>query len=93
LRRHKEELFTFLEYKGVSPYNNHAEQQMRKPVITRKISQQNRSDQGAKTQAIFMTLFRSAELQGRNPVETVMAAAQNAIADKAVAENDLKLAA
>jgi hypothetical protein len=93
LRRHREELFTFLEYKGVSPYNNHAEQQMRKPVITRKISQQNRSDQGAKTQAIFMTLFRSAELQGRNPVKTVMAAAQNAIADKAVAENDFKLAA
>ena len=93
LRRHREELFTFLEYKGVSPYNNHAEQQMRKPVITRKISQQNRSDQGAKTQAIFMTLFRSAELQGRNPVETVMATAQNAIADKTVAENDLKLAA
>jgi len=93
LRRHREELFTFLEYKGVSPYNNHAEQQMRKPVITRKISQQNRSDQGAKTQAIFMTLFRSAELQGRNPVETIMAAAQNAIADKVVAENDLKLAA
>jgi len=43
LRRHREELFTFLEYKGVSPYNNHAEQQMRKPVITGKISQQNRS--------------------------------------------------
>ena len=40
-----------------------------------------------------MTLFRSAELQGRNPVETVMATAQKAIADKAVAENDLKLAA
>lgn len=93
LTRHRGELFTFLEYKGVSPYNNHAEQQMRKPVITRKISQQNRSDQGAKTQAIFMTLFRSAELQGRNPVETVMATAQNAIADKAAAENDFKLAA
>jgi transposase len=93
LRRHREELFTFLEYKGVSPYNNHAEQQIRKPVITRKISQQNRSDQGAKTQAIFMTLFRSAELQGCNPVETVMATAQNAIAGKPVAENDSRLAA
>jgi hypothetical protein len=43
LRRHREELFTFLEYKGVSPYNNHAEQQMRKPVISRKMSQQIRS--------------------------------------------------
>ena len=40
-----------------------------------------------------MTLFRSAELQERNPVKTVMAAAQNAIAEKTVAENDLKLAA
>jgi len=44
-------------------------------------------------QAIFMTLFRSTELQGSNPVETVMATAQNAIAGKAVAENDSKLAA
>ena len=43
LRLHREELFTLLEHKGVSPNNNQAEQQMRKPVITRKISQQNRS--------------------------------------------------
>jgi hypothetical protein len=49
LRRHQEELFTFLEYPDVSPYNNHAEQQMRKPVLTRKVSQQNRSEDGAKT--------------------------------------------
>jgi len=27
LRRHKQELFTFLDYPDVSPYNNHAEQQ------------------------------------------------------------------
>jgi transposase len=53
-------------------YNNHAEQQMRKPVLTRKVSQQNRSELGAKTQAILMTLLRSAELQGANPVETLL---------------------
>ena len=79
LKRHRDELFTFLKYEGVSPYNNHAEQQMRKPVLTRKVSQQNRSEQGAKTQAILMTLFRSAELQGENPVETVLAFAKNLI--------------
>jgi hypothetical protein len=39
--------------------------------LTRKVSQQNRSEQGAKTQAVLMTLFRSAELQGKNPAETV----------------------
>jgi len=82
LNRHKQELFTFLEHEGVSPYNNHAEQQMRKPVLTRKVSQQNRSAQGANTQAILMTLLRSAELQGANPVENLLANAKNALTVK-----------
>jgi hypothetical protein len=83
LKRHKAELFTFLEYENVAPYNNHAEQQMRKPVLTRKVSQQNRSEQGAKTQAILMSLFRTAELQEQNPVEVVLCLAKSAIDDKA----------
>lgn len=82
LKRHKNELFTFLEHKGVSPYNNHAEQQMRKAVLVRKVSQQNRSEQGVKAQAILMTLFRTAELQGQNPVETVLSAVKNTIESK-----------
>jgi transposase len=79
LKRHQKELFTFLQYPDVSPYNNHAEQQMRKPVLTRKVSQQNRSHDGAKAQSILMTLFRSAELQGHNPVETILAIAKKAL--------------
>ncbi len=93
LKRHKNELFTFLEYENVSPYNNHAEQQMRKPVLTRKVSQQNRSEQGAKTHAVLMTLFRSAELQGKNPVETVLSLAKTIIGKATVAEQELDLAA
>jgi transposase len=93
LKRHRNELFTFLEYEGVSPYNNHAEQQMRKPVLTRKVSQQNRSKQGAKTQAVLMTLFRSAELQGKNPIETVLSLAKSAIESKIDSEEYFKLAA
>lgn len=93
LKRHRKELFTFLEYKDVSPYNNHAEQQMRKPVLARRVSQQNRSENGAKTQAILMTLFRSAELQGTNPVETVIKAAENAIAARKPAPARYKKAA
>lgn len=89
LKRHKNELFTFLEYENVSPYNNHAEQQMRKPVLTRKVSQQNRSEQGAKTHAVLMTLFRSAELQGKNPVETVLTLAKAKITKAQAPENDL----
>jgi hypothetical protein len=76
LIKYRDELFTFLDHDGVMPYNNHAEQQMRKPVITRKISQQNRSEQGAITHALFLTLFRTAELQHLNPVESVLAQAR-----------------
>ena len=79
LKRHCNELFTFLEYEGVSPYNNHAEQQMRPPVLARKVSQQNRSDEGAQTQSILMTLFRSAHLQGHNPVEIILSTAKKAL--------------
>ena len=93
LKRHRNELFTFLHYEGVSPYNNHAEQQMRKPVLTRKVSQQNRSQHGAKTQAVLMTLFRSAELQGDNPVETVLSMAKNAIGARSAPAECFKLAA
>jgi hypothetical protein len=93
LKRHKNELFTFLEYENVSPYNNHAEQQMRKPVLTRKVSQQNRSARGAKTQAVLMSLFRSAELQRKNPVETVLSLAKGIIDYETQSEQELDLAA
>jgi hypothetical protein len=81
LRRHRDELFTFLDYAPlVSPYNNHAEQQMRGPVLCRRIAQGNRSVAGAQAQAILMSLFRSMELHGRNPVDTVLRLAQTAVA-------------
>ena len=93
LIRHRNEFFTFLEYNGISPYNNHAEQQIRKPVVTRKISQQNRSDRGAEAHAIFMSLFRSAELQGLNPVHQVMADAKIIIRRTQTENSTFKLAA
>jgi hypothetical protein len=81
LRRHRDELFTFLDYAPlVSPYNNHSEQQMRGPVMCRRISQGNRSLAGAQAQAILMSLFRSMELHGRNPVDAVLRLAQIAVA-------------
>jgi hypothetical protein len=75
-------MLTFLDHDNVSPYNNHAEQQMRIPVLTRKVSQQNRSKDGAKTHAILMSLFRTAELQGLNPVEDILQLAQATITNE-----------
>ena len=72
LRRHRRELLTFLDHPEVSPYNNHAEQQMRVAVHTRKVSQQNRSLIGAKTHAILLSHFRTAQLQKLNPIDYLM---------------------
>jgi hypothetical protein len=55
---------------------------MRKPVLTRRVSQQNRSDEGAQTQAILMSLFRTAELQAQNPIETILTMAKMTIEKK-----------
>lgn len=79
LKRHKDELLTFLDFENVSPYNNHAEQQMRKPVLIRKVSQQNRSNRGVETQAILMSLFRTAELQDNYPVESILEIVKNTL--------------
>ena len=87
LRRHRHEMLTFLDHECVSPYNNHAEQQMRVAVHTRKVSQQNRSTQGAKTHAILLSHFRTADLQKLNPLEYVMQLAEDAIVAKPARSN------
>jgi len=87
LRRHRREMLTFLDHESVSPYNNHAEQQMRVAVHTRKVSQQNRSTQGAKTHAILLSHFRTADLQKLNPLDYVMQLAEAAIAAKPARSN------
>lgn len=65
-------MLTILDHNYLSHYNSHAEQPMRLPMLSRKVSQQNRSEDGAKTHAILMSLLRSAELQGLNPVEHLL---------------------
>ena len=71
LRRHCDRLFTFLDHPEVPFENNHAERMIRPAVILRKNSQSNRSDNGAMTQAILMSIYRTLKLRGRDPVATV----------------------
>lgn len=85
LRRHRHEMLTFLDHEGVSPYNNPAEQQMRVAVHTRKVSQQNRSFEGAKTHAIFLSLLRTADLQKLNPIDYVIQLAQASLTGNSTA--------
>lgn len=57
LIRHQTDLFTFLDQPGVPFENNLAERAIRPAVIIHKNSYGNRSQQGADTQAILMSLF------------------------------------
>ena len=71
LRRHQDDLFTFLDQQGVPFDNNTAEREIRPAVIVRKNSYGNRSDQGADTQAILMSIFRTLRKRGLHPITTV----------------------
>lgn len=74
LSRHRDFLFTFLDKPEVPFDNNHAERQIRPAVIIRKNSLCNRSDNGAKVQAVLMSTYRTLHLRGHDPTKTISAA-------------------
>jgi hypothetical protein len=71
LGRYAEYIFTFLDYADVPFENNFAERQIRPAVILRKNSHSNRSERGAATQAILMSIYRTLKLRGLNPTKTI----------------------
>lgn len=68
LKKYRHELFTFLEFDGVDADNNHGEREIRPAVQMRKAYGGNRSDRGAETQAIMMTIFRTLQKRKIDPV-------------------------
>ena len=71
LNQHRYALFTFLDKPEVPFDNNRAERELRPAVIARKNSFHNTSEQGARTQAILMSVYRTLKLRGRDPLETL----------------------
>jgi hypothetical protein len=74
LRRHQNELFTFLDHPEVPYDNNTGERAIRPAVIIRKNSYANRSEAGADMQAVMMSIFRTLKQRGHNPLQTVVQA-------------------
>lgn len=74
LRRHQNDLFTFLDNPLVPFDNNHAERSIRPAVIIRKNSYGNRSQNGADCQAVLMSIFRTLKQRGHDPIRTVIKA-------------------
>jgi len=71
ISKYRDQLFTFLDTPGVPPDNNHAERQIRPAVIIRKNSLCNRSEQGAATQAVLMSVYRTLKLRGLDATRTI----------------------
>lgn len=71
ISRHRDHLFTFLDRVEVPFDNNHAERQIRPAVIIRKNSLCNRSDNGAQTQGVLMSIYRTLRLRGHDPTATI----------------------
>ena len=69
LAKHSDELLVFLLHPDVPADNNHAERQIRFAVVMRKNSYGNRSKRGAQAQAILMSIFRTCQLRGIDPIE------------------------
>jgi len=71
LARHREEMFAFLHDPNIPPDNNQAEREIRPAVIMRKNSLHNMSDNGARTQSILMSIYRTLKLRGLDPITTI----------------------
>jgi len=71
LLKHYEEILTFLEVPHLPSHNNHAERMIRPNIIFRKISYQNRSEDGARAHEVHMSLLQTLRLQNIDPVSTI----------------------
>jgi transposase len=72
LRRHACELFTFLDHPAVPSDNHHGERQIRPAVLVRQNSYANGSEDGAETQAVLMSVFRTLKQRGHNPLSATI---------------------
>ena len=77
MAKYGNEMLTFMWYDDVASDNNTAERAIRPAVMIRKMSYANQSEQGATTQAVLMSVFRTLKLRKLHPIETIL----NALAD------------
>ena len=71
IRNQSSNLITALLHDNVPLTNNHSERNIRNFVVVRKISGGSRSDDGAKTQSVLMSVMRSILLQNLSLLPTL----------------------
>jgi hypothetical protein len=71
LARHKDELFTFLDYKGLPYHNNFAERMIRPSVLLRKITFGNRSENGTLNHSVLMSILQTGKLNDKESIPLI----------------------
>ena len=66
LLKHRDALWTFVRVEGVEPTNNHAEQQVRHPVLLRRMSHGTQSIAGSQFVSRMLTVVSTLRKQRRN---------------------------
>jgi hypothetical protein len=82
LEKYWQDLLTFLRHPEVQPTNNLAEREIRPAVIMRKILQGNRSERGAQTQVVLMSIYRTLRRRGHDPLSTLLQALEHYLLHK-----------
>jgi transposase len=72
LWRERPYLFTFLYCPGLDATNNAAERALRPLVVARKNWGGNRTDKGARAQAVLSSILASARQQNKNPLDMLI---------------------
>lgn len=68
LSRHKNEIFTFLDYNGLPYHNNFAEQLIRLSVLFRKITFGHRSENGTLNHSVLMSVLQTGKLNDKESI-------------------------
>jgi transposase len=72
-----ESLFTFSRHEGIEPTNNHAERQIRKYVIYRKLSYGTKSERGSRFIERIFSISATCKQQGKNIINYIKQAVIN----------------
>jgi len=76
LANEREALFTFLTHDGIDATNWRAEGAIRPAVVNRKVWGGNRTEPGARTQEVLMSVLRTAAQQGHDVIEYLVRCAR-----------------
>lgn len=77
-KKHREDLFRFVDNPKIESTNNRAERGLRHAVVIRKISNGSRSEEGAETTANLLSILQTAKIQGDNSMNFMLNLLQKA---------------